>query len=367
MLAYTVTNGRLGGDGRPARHKAGLCRLHRMVEHRGHAPFAGSRCIQLRRIPFLVGNGGSGNWPAAVKVVAEWFPAKERALASGLFNSGSAIGAVVAPPLVAWIILKSEWQSAFVMVGGARPDRLIMWAFRLPYFGECPTVSARQPVSIAEPLAHGGSASSPHPRFSATLLGTSTFFGFPQYLKSARGFDIAAIGKFAWIPFLTAGAGNLMGGACAAALLNRGISVTWARKLSVLLFRADDLGDSGGAGIQRIRVHWPDFDGNARLLWRPCEHAGDARRPVSRQHGRFHLGHSEHGRRLWRNGIQPPDRVGRGPLFLRAGIHGIRHSAADFGRHDLAPASRRGSAGRGAGRLSRFVRSNSVEALRRIT
>jgi ACS family hexuronate transporter-like MFS transporter len=61
-------------------------------------------------------------------------------------------------------------------------------------------------------------------------------FWFPQYLKSARGFDIAAVGKFAWIPFFAAGAGNLLGGACAAALLNRGISVTWARKISVLLF-----------------------------------------------------------------------------------------------------------------------------------
>ena len=103
----------------------------------------------------MLGMGAAGNWPTAVKVVAEWFPAKERALATGLFNSGSAIGAVVAPPLVAWIILKSGW----------------------------------------------------------------------------RGFDIAAVGKFAWIAF-AAGAGNLLGGACAAALPKRGISVTWARKIS---------------------------------------------------------------------------------------------------------------------------------------
>jgi MFS transporter, ACS family, aldohexuronate transporter len=63
-------------------------------------------------------------------------------------------------------------------------------------------------------------------------------FWFPEYLRSTRGFDIASIGKFAWIPFITADAGNLIGGACAAALLNRGISVTWARKISVLLFAA---------------------------------------------------------------------------------------------------------------------------------
>jgi ACS family hexuronate transporter-like MFS transporter len=61
-------------------------------------------------------------------------------------------------------------------------------------------------------------------------------FWFPQYLKTVRGFDIVAIGKFAWIPFLTADAGNLIGGAFAAALLSRGVPVTRARKIAVMFF-----------------------------------------------------------------------------------------------------------------------------------
>jgi len=61
-------------------------------------------------------------------------------------------------------------------------------------------------------------------------------FWFPQYLKSARGFDMAAIGKFAWIPFVTAGAGNLMGGALAAALLSWGVPLAWTRKISITVF-----------------------------------------------------------------------------------------------------------------------------------
>jgi ACS family hexuronate transporter-like MFS transporter len=61
-------------------------------------------------------------------------------------------------------------------------------------------------------------------------------FWFPQYLKSARGFDIASIGKFAWIPFLTADAGNLIGGAFAAALLSRGVPLAWTRKISITVF-----------------------------------------------------------------------------------------------------------------------------------
>jgi len=57
-----------------------------------------------------VSNGG-------VKVVAEWFPERERALASGIFNSGSSVGAILAPPVVAWIILHSGWRAAFLLVG----------------------------------------------------------------------------------------------------------------------------------------------------------------------------------------------------------------------------------------------------------
>src|SRR5262245_7492240 len=63
-------------------------------------------------------------------------------------------------------------------------------------------------------------------------------FWFPQYLKSARGFDLVSIGKFAWIPFLTADAGNLIGGALGGALLHRGIPVSRARKIAVLCFAA---------------------------------------------------------------------------------------------------------------------------------
>jgi ACS family hexuronate transporter-like MFS transporter len=92
--------------------------------------------------------GEAGNWPAAVKVVAEWFPPKERALASGIFNSGSAIGAVVAPPLVAWIILKSGWQSAFLMVGGVGLIWLIMWVSVFHTPANAQAGFTRQPVPL---------------------------------------------------------------------------------------------------------------------------------------------------------------------------------------------------------------------------
>jgi MFS family permease len=84
---------------------------------------------------FLLGIGEAGNWPAGVKVVTEWFPGRERALASGIFNSGSAVGAILAPPIVAWILLRYGWPSAFVAVGSAGLFWLVLWlpAYRAPH------------------------------------------------------------------------------------------------------------------------------------------------------------------------------------------------------------------------------------------
>ena len=105
MLAYTIMNGVSGPLIDRMGTRRGLCAVHVLV-------VCGGAAARLRAVPlslgvcrFLLGMGEAGNWPAAVKVVAEWFPVKERALASGIFNSGSAIGAVAAPPLVAWLVL----------------------------------------------------------------------------------------------------------------------------------------------------------------------------------------------------------------------------------------------------------------------
>src|SRR5690606_23225299 len=66
---------------------------------------------------FLLGIGEAGNWPSAIKLTAEWFPPEERSTATGLFNSGAAVGAIVAPPLIAWLGMNYGWQFTFVIVG----------------------------------------------------------------------------------------------------------------------------------------------------------------------------------------------------------------------------------------------------------
>lgn len=238
MLAYTVMNGVSGPmiDRLGVKLGYALCIAWWSAAAMLHALARGP--FSLGTFRFLLGMGEAGNWPAGVKVVAEWFPAKERALASGIFNSGSAIGAVIAPPLVAWIVIESGWRNAFLLVGAAGFLWLIAWML---IYSTPPSVrkeAAEPPVPASQLLRNRWVCMFTASKVFSDPVWYFYIFWFPQYLKNARGFDLVSIGKFAWIPFLTADAGNLLGGALAAALLNRGVPVGRARKISVMFFAA---------------------------------------------------------------------------------------------------------------------------------
>ncbi len=238
MLAYTIMNGVSGPMVDRLGTKLGyaVCIAWWSIAAMLHSVARGALSFGVFR--FLLGMGEAGNWPAGAKVVAEWFHPKERALASGIFNSGSSIGAVIAPPLVAWVILQSGWRTAFLVVGGSGLIWLIVWM--LIYYTPGNTIAEAKihPLSVSTLLQSRWVRLFTVSKIFSDPAWYFYIFWFPQYLKSARGFDIVAIGKFAWIPFFTAGGGNLLGGVCAAALINRGVSVTWARKISVMLFAA---------------------------------------------------------------------------------------------------------------------------------
>jgi MFS transporter, ACS family, hexuronate transporter len=238
MLAYTIMNGISGPmiDRLGTKLGYAVCigwwSASAMLHSLARGPFS------LGAFRFLLGMGEAGNWPAGVKVVAEWFPTKERALASGIFNSGSSIGAVVAPPLVAWIVLQSGWRNAFLMVGAAGFLWLAIW---MAVYSTPPQVRAEvaePPVPALQLLRTRWVCMFTASKIFSDPVWYFYIFWFPQYLKHARGFDLVSIGKFAWIPFLTADAGNLLGGALSAWLLRLGLPVTRARKLSVVCFAA---------------------------------------------------------------------------------------------------------------------------------
>jgi ACS family hexuronate transporter-like MFS transporter len=199
-----------------------------------HALARGPWTLGLYR--FLLGMGEAGNWPAGVKVVAEWFPTRERALASGIFNSGSAFGAIGAPPLVVWIVLKAGWREAFVVVGTAGLIWVVVWSliYHIPPAVENEERSAA--VSAQQLFRTRFVWSFTVAKIFLDPVWYFYIFWFPAYLKAARHFDLASIGKYAWIPFMVAGLGNLLGGWLAGALLRRNVPLTVARKSATTLF-----------------------------------------------------------------------------------------------------------------------------------
>ena len=237
MVAYTLMNGVSGPliDRLGTRRGYALTTLWWSISAALHAITAGP--ISLGIFRFLLGMGEAGNWPAGVKVVAEWFPVRERALASGIFNSGSAIGAILAPPAMVWIVLRFGWRAAFLAVSACGFVWLVIWL--VTYF--TPAEIERFVESSRRPSARELFST----RFVWGFVVSKIFldpvwyfyiFWFPAYLNHARHFDLTSIGKYGWIPYLTAGAGNLLGGWTAAALLRSKIGLTLARKLSVTIF-----------------------------------------------------------------------------------------------------------------------------------
>ena len=241
LLAYTIMNGVSGPliDRLGTRLGYGLCIAWWSAAAFLHAFARGAASLGVFR--FLLGIGEAGNWPGGVKVVAEWFPEKERALACGIFNSGSAVGAILAPPIVVYIMAKSGWPAAFAMVGVTGFVWLAVWwpVYRTPAGRESQgakketaRIPVRQLLRSRFVLAF---------TFSKIFLDPVWYFyifWFPEYLKRARHFDMASIGEYSWIPFAVAGLGNFAGGFLSGNLLRRGLSVTVARKASVTFFAA---------------------------------------------------------------------------------------------------------------------------------
>lgn len=202
--------------------------------------------VQLSGFRFLLGLGEAGNWPGAAKAAAEWFPARERAFAMAIFNSGASIGAVVAPPLIAWVALTFGWRKAFFIGSILSALVMVLWFFFFRVPAEHPRLSPEEHAHIRSDdsvLTVDGPARPWRSLFGYrqvwALIGARFFTDpiwwfliswLPNYLKNERGFNLALIGLLAWIPFLFADIGNLVGGGLSSLLLRRGWSVDRARK-----------------------------------------------------------------------------------------------------------------------------------------
>lgn len=171
---------------------------------------------------------GSAN-PAGMKATAEWFPAKERGLAGGVYNIGASFGSMLAPPLVAWAILQYNWQAAFVMTGALGLVWVVAWLWLYHPPEQHPALSPAEFDYITagqeKHLRHDGTRPAvlsllrrrnfwgiALPRFLADpTWGTLTFW-MPLYLAQTRGWELKQIALFAWLPFLAADVGCVFGG-----------------------------------------------------------------------------------------------------------------------------------------------------------
>jgi ACS family hexuronate transporter-like MFS transporter len=196
---------------------------------------------------FLLGLGESGNFPAAIKTVAEWFPQKERSFATGIFNSGSNVGAIVAPLLVPWVTVRFGWQWAFIVTGVFSATWLVAWLsiYRKPQ--DHPSLSARELAYIQSDSVEPSekipwAALLPLPQTWAFLIGKFLtdpiwwffLFWLPKFLNTQHGLTLTELGLPLVTIYLVADGGSIGGGWLATWFIKRGLVAHKARKAAML-------------------------------------------------------------------------------------------------------------------------------------
>ena len=199
-------------------------------------------------VRFLLGLGEAGNFPAAIKTVAEWFPKRERALATGIFNSGTNIGAIVAPLAVPWLTVRYGWPAAFLATGALGFLWLVLWWPLYDAPERHPRVSAREVAYIRsdppDPQVHVPWAKlMPHRQTWAFSIAKGLtdpiwwlyLFWIPDFLYKNYRIDLTSLALPLIVIYQMATLGSIGGGWLSSRLLKRGWTVNRARKTAMLL------------------------------------------------------------------------------------------------------------------------------------
>ncbi|MDO6415209.1 MFS transporter [Sphingomonas sp. BIUV-7] len=183
----------------------------------------------------LLGLAESAAVPSGIKAIAAWFPARERSVAVGWFNAGTSLGALIAPPVVVAVSLWADWRMAFVVTGAVG----LIWAATWYAFYRSPDehpaitpeeqalIAADRPAHPAKRATAREILASPRfwtiavPRFLVEPAWQTFSFWIPLYLASERGMDLKQIALFAWLPFLAADLGGVLGGYLSPFLVRR--------------------------------------------------------------------------------------------------------------------------------------------------
>ena len=197
---------------------------------------------------FALGIGEAGNFPASIKTVAEWFPKKERALATGIFNSGTNVGALATPLLVPLIVIYWGWYEAFIITGALGFIWLAFWLIIYRKPEEDPNLSPTELAYIQsdppEPTARIPWARLfPHRQTWAFAIGKFMtdpiwwvyLFWLPDFLNKQHGLELKNFGLPLAIIYIIADVGSIGGGWISGALIKRGWSINAGRKIAMLI------------------------------------------------------------------------------------------------------------------------------------
>jgi ACS family hexuronate transporter-like MFS transporter len=215
----------------------------------GHA--LANTALEFGVARFFLGLGESGNFPAAIKTVAEWFPQKERSLATGIFNSGANVGAVLTPLIVPWVTLRFGWHAAFLVTGIFSSVWLVWWFLNYRRPADHPTLTSSELRHIYQEAAENAGPSMPWLK----LVGFRQTWGFalakfltdpvwwfylfwlPSYFSSKFKLDLSHLGLPLIVIYSASSLGSIGGGWLPRPFLRLGLSAAKAR-LAAMLFCA---------------------------------------------------------------------------------------------------------------------------------
>ena len=217
-----------------------------------HALARGVFSFSIVRV--LLGVGEAANFPGIAKVASEWFPAKERTMATGIANMGAGLGALLAPPIMIWLVFKVGWQEAFVITGLIGFFWIVPWIllYKPPEQNSLITPEELQYITEGQKeLQAEGKNAGPQKNVWKLIMGQRNFWGIalarflsepawqffsywiPIYFVTQRGVNLKQFALFGWLPFLAADIGSFAGGVLSPFYQKLGFKVLTARKLSM--------------------------------------------------------------------------------------------------------------------------------------
>ncbi len=199
---------------------------------------------------FFLGLSESGNFPAAIKATAEWFPKKERALATGIFNSGANIGAVVAPAVVPWLTVTYGWQAAFIATGATGFVWLALWIIfyerpeaakkvsknEMAYILSDPADPPSEKVPWVKLLKYRQTWAFVVGKFLTDPIWWFYLYWLGLYLNNNFGMTLTQLGLPLIVIYTMTTVGSIGGGYLSGAMIKRGMAINRARKITMLIF-----------------------------------------------------------------------------------------------------------------------------------